>query len=71
MPAQGLELLWCPAPILEHLAGRFDKVTDGASTMETGKSSSRNKVVDTMPKLMEENDDLVVLKQAGFLSGRF
>ena len=33
---QGFELGGCPAPILEHLARRFDEVAHGVCAMKAG-----------------------------------
>lgn len=68
--AEGLELGWGPAPVLEHLARCFDEVPDGVGAVETGVDCLGDQVVDTVAEFVEESHDFIVLEQAGLLGGR-
>lgn len=65
--AEGAELRGCPAPVLEHLAGRLDEVPDCAGAVEAGVGGSRDKIVNAVAQLVEEGYDFVVLEQTGLL----
>lgn len=67
--AQGAQLRGRPAPVLEHLAGGFDKVPYGVGAVETGVDRLGDEVVDTVAQLVEEGDDFVVLEETGLLGG--
>ena len=67
MLAEGLELGWGPAPVLEHLAGCFDEVTDSVCAVEAGVGGLRDEIVDSVTKLMEEGHNLLVLEQTRLL----
>lgn len=68
--AEGLELGWGPAPVLEHLTGCFDEVPDGVGAVETGVDRLGDEVVDAVAEFVEESHDFVVLEQAGLLGSR-
>ena len=68
--AEGFQLRRSPAPVLEHLAGRFDEVAYGAGAVEARVDCPGDKIVDTVAKFVEEGYDFVVLEQTGFLFAR-
>ena len=51
MFAQGAELRWCPAPVFEHLARRFDKVAYSRGAVEATVDCAGDEIVDTVAKL--------------------
>lgn len=65
--AQGLELGRCPAPVLQHLTGSFNKVPDSAGPVEARVDRPGDEVVDSVSKLMEQSHHLVVLEETRFL----
>lgn len=65
--AQRLQLPRRPAPVLQHLAGRFDKVPHSVRAVEPRVRRLRHEVVDPVSQLVEQRHHLVVLQQTGFL----
>lgn len=59
---QRLEYLRMPAPVFQHLAGCFVEIFSCAGTVKTCELGLSNEVVDSMAKLVEQYNYLVVLQ---------
>ncbi|KAG7144540.1 hypothetical protein HYQ46_006711 [Verticillium longisporum] len=56
-----------PAPVLQHLRRRLNKVPDYAGAVESAVLGAARKVVDAVAQLVEQRDDLIVLQQRRLL----
>lgn len=71
MATERFQRLWCPAPVLEHLAWSFAEVNDCHGTVEAGVLRFGNEVMNAVAKLVEEiQGELPVSQERGFLGRR-
>lgn len=62
-----LEDLGLPAPVLQHLRGRFDKVAGDGGAVEPGVLGLAEEAVEDVAHLVEEGDDVVVPHEGGLV----
>lgn len=67
MSAKRLELRRRPAPVFEHLAGRFHEISDDTGAVKARVRGSRDKIMDAVTKLMEECNDFVMFEKTWLL----
>ena len=65
MLAQALKLGGGPAPVLEHLRGGFNKVSNNGCTVEARIFGATSEIVDSMSEFMEQGNDFLVFKEGG------
>ena len=68
---EATEDFFVPAPVFEHLAGGFDKVSLDAGAVESRQFDTGTHVVHGVSKFVEEGDDFVMFQETRFVARRF
>lgn len=66
MKAEVFKLGWLPAPLFQHLAWHLAKIYRHATwAVEAGVLGLGHEVMDSVPKLVKDGDDIEMPEQAG------